>query len=343
MLSGIDLNYIKTVNWYRQGGAGVPFYFIVPFYSGMKLWGKKNLIVHQDGVMHRGYFNSLAELKAGNADIVKQSRDRRYIDSKITTWENCINERNSLVKYIELRDLSKLSLSHLLNLYKKFVNADYQSWVISVHIEAFDPWGDKIINDVINKYNLTIKPDDLVLITTPKEMTLTQQEELGLLNVRMSPVNKRGTLLQFHQQKYFWLQRDWAHATTLKLDYFTKNFEKLLKIHLSEITRKIKKIKLEHSNKNENRRNLLKELRLPKEVDNIFYFFRRMGYWRDERKREAMIGVGYYYLFAQEFARRAGTPYKHVLFAVPEEIFSTRLNFGQSYKKELANRAKKSI
>lgn len=328
MLENIDLEHVKNTKWYRQGGAGVPFYFFVPFTGGWSLWGKaKNVIIQQEGIMHHAYFNRATEWRAAMSDIKKQLRDRMYIDKMIKEWLKRRQKSEALIVKFPV---------------KKFKKLDYRLWRLGVHIESFDPWAEKIIAEAVQKSALSLSTAEIALATAPAAMTLSQQEELDLYNIALAKIGARDKLLIQHQKDFFWIKRDWAHISTLSVAYFKNKVSKLMVKGLTEVKATRNRILSEFEKRQEKRQSIIKKYEKDATLGRIFYFFSRMASWRDERKKAAMVFNGYYYKFAKEFSRRTGLPYVQIVFLTPTEVSESKLQFSAQFKKELAARSRQS-
>ena len=324
MLNNIDLNHIRKTNWYRQGGAGRPGYFYIPFSTAMKVWGRKNTILAQRGCLHHGYFNKDVEYKIAMQYIGRQLKNIKYIDEIIKKWFDCERDLRKFIKSIDFNKLSGLSNSALLKLYKEFTQLDFKTWEISIHIEVFDPWADKIIADFLAKDRLDLNGNKIKVLLSPDKLLFAQQEDDELYRIARLPVGKQEKALIGHQKKYFWLNSDWANVIVLDVNYFRKRMN------------------------NARKQNILQEVvdnqkQLSMSARSLFYFFRQMSYWRDERKRAALINNNYYYAFFQEFARRTGASYEAISFATPAEIITSRLEFTPAFKKHLKARTEKCV
>lgn len=185
----------------------------------------------------------------------------------------------------------------------------------------FDPWADKIVVDLLAKEKLHLGEDEIKALLSPDKFLFVQKEENELHKIASLPAEQREKALVRHQKKYFWLNSDWANVIVLGVDYFRKRLD-------SAREQKIAK-------------RLKYQRRLPKSAQSLFYFFRQMTHWRDERKRAALINNNYYYAFFKEFARRTGVSYNAISFASPAEIIASKLKFTTAFKKHLESRTEK--
>lgn len=323
MLLNIDFDHIHKTNWYRQGGAGRPGYLYIPFSTAMKVWGRKNTILTQRGCLHHGYFNKDAEYRIAMQYVRRQLKSKKYIDGIIKKWFDRERDLNRFIKSINFSNLSGLPNSVLLKLYKKFTQLDFKTWEISIHIEVFDPWADKIADDFLSQHKISLSAEERSVLLSPDKLTFSQEEESELRKISILPANLQEKAIISHQKKYFWMNSDWANVIVLDVDYFRERLKKVYK----------PKDHLETK----------KRPNLPKDAESLFYFFRQMSYWRDKRKKAALISNNYYYAFFQEFARRACVSYDAISFAAPTEIIASKLKFTPVFKKHLEARTKKCV
>lgn len=343
MLENIDLQNIRNIRWYRQGGAGRALYFFVPFQEAMKICGQGNEVLQMIGNMHHNYFNIDRELAACLADIENQKKDKTYIDKMIGEWETFLVQLKKLQNKIDGEDLSGLENRQLVELYSEMIEIEHNLWRIAVHIEMFDPWADKVVNDELRGSGLNINFEDLNFFLSANGLSISQQEELDLFKIILDQSGDRESLLENHQHKYFWITNDWADVIDLDKEYFRGKLGQFMELGREEIEKRVLEMETFAEMKKMEKEKLKNKYNLPENLDNIFYFFSRMTYWRDERKKEVQINNIYYHRFAEEFSRRTGVDFDHISFLMPEEVKETKLNFSAELEKSLKQRAESCI
>ncbi|MFA7653657.1 MAG: PEP-utilizing enzyme [Candidatus Magasanikbacteria bacterium] len=337
MLKNIDLKRIKNTTWYRQGGAGVVFYFYIPFQTAMDIIGAKNIILVQHGPLHHGYFNSALEYKKARAILAKQKIHRGHVDMLIRLWQK--NQRRSLTLTAKLtpKVMRRLSNIELLSYYQQLADFDYQIWSTSINIEFFDPWSGKFIGDALRQHGLSIIKPDLDILLSPVELTIAQEQELNLLR---SIIKGGKENLARYAAKYFWSANDWAQTRVLTAAYFARMAQPWKKRGRSALVGRVRELAGLPLANAKRVRVLENKYHLPLEVKNILYFFRRAAFWRDQRKQVAQMRNHYWFQFLKEFSRRNKIGVMPLCFAKPPEILASGLSFSPAFKSELKRRVK---
>ncbi len=333
------LKKINKTNWYRQGGAVLPYYTSPPlrialdYYDGFNYYKGKN---------NYSYFGKDKERKFCDKIISKQIKDKNYISKNlIQPWFKLKKKQDIFDKKITKKYLERLPDKELIDLHLKFIEIRFKIWSIGVLIESFDPWDITIINEFLSEYGININLKDIALLIGPQKLTFIQKELLERLQIaeKMKKNEKMKKLLSKHTKKYSSFHNSWAEIRNLDENYFIdlikKDAEK--KNILKEIDN-IKKIEADIKRK---RKKILKKYNLPKQIENLFYFFSEMTDWRDERKSQAMKVNMIADLFLHEISRRTGINHKYLCYLDAWEIKS--LKHIKNLKQELIDRTRGSI
>lgn len=218
-----------------------------------------------------------------------------------------------------------------------------EQWSYGVHIENFDSCSDKIIRELLKKNNIQIKNASFIdELTTPDELSYAQIAELELLKICLED-NKEELIAREYQPRYFWLNNDWARTEILDDDHFLIKLNGLLKLDADEIKNRITELE-NYSLVHIKTKKLIREkYNLSKEIENVLFFFNRMTFWRDIRKKAMQIHVHYLNLFASEFGRRLEIPVNNILFAMPQEIIRNKLKIDDDFANELKLRSINSV
>ena len=335
------LKKINNANWYRQGGTILPYITSMPYraafiyYDGFNYFRGKN---------NYGYFDKDKEKKVCDEILKKQLKDRSYIvNEMINPWSKLKKKQNIFIKKITKQYLSKLSEKEFLRVHKEFNLSRLNTWKICVLIEAFDPWGDKIINEYLSKYNIDINPEDLAFLMGPRKLNYLQKEILDRLKItrKLKLKNDIKQDLSNHSKKYYWISNSWFEVKYLDEDYFNKLINKDKKEKNEKISNQIKELE-EYESKQKRKEEILTEKhKFPKEIENLFYFFSNMTDWRDERKAYSMKINYFAYLFLCELSKRTKISIKYLDFLEALEVKS--ISYLKSIKENIKKRQKGSI
>ena len=293
--------------------------------------------------MHHAYFNAKAELAAAREDMKKQKVDKGYIDRMVALWQERESARAEYCCQVPWQSLPNLPTDELLRIYKKFCVFDYSLWELAVHIELFDPCGEQIITDVCREYAVRLPAADQMTLLTPPEPSILQQEEINIVRIALMSDSEQGKALARHQAEYWWLKSDWAEVVALDEAYFQKRLDIVLAEPEALLREQIQKFEMRGSQLLQSQVDIAHKYGLPPALQSVYYWFRRMAYWRDLRKRAAMINNRYYKLLGQECARRAEIDFSHFCFLMPDEVFDSQLTFSAAFRNELQQRSEHSI
>lgn len=317
----MNINSLKEKPWYRQGAATYPWFIFIPYTGHSIVFGSDNSFVYQNGYINYGYFNKDAELKIALSLLKKQKTNKKFLTNLIKKWRKRAEQQLNFMKKTNLNAADHELIKSIKKIYKLMVDA----WVFGILIEAFDPWGDKIISEELERHNIKLTHNELKTFLSSTEYGYAQKEKIDFL----AAVKNRK--LKKHIKRYFWLNNSWEKVRVLDEDYFKNRYIKKIRKEVFGIKRKIKGIKRKKAE-------ICKKKKIPSELRNIFDFFIKLVDWRDERKRYVLMSNHYLYELAKEISRRTGININLLLFAIPSEIKTLRLP--KSYVRELQKRTK---
>src|SRR3989338_8777677 len=132
------LKKIESKNWYKQGGAILPYYtsapykFILQEYDGFDFFKKG---------INNGYFDKDLEKKNCDRIIKQQIKNKDYLfNSMIKPWNELKQQQDRFITKITLEILKKSDEKQLLKFYREFHSLREKLWKIGINIETFDPW-----------------------------------------------------------------------------------------------------------------------------------------------------------------------------------------------------------
>jgi len=327
------LKKIESKNWYKQGGAILPYYtsapykFILQEYDGFDFFKKG---------INNGYFDKDLEKKNCDRIIKQQIKNKDYLfNSMIKPWNELKQQQDRFITKITLEILKKSDEKQLLKFYREFHSLREKLWKIGINIETFDPWGESIIKDFLSKYKLNVSDEDFNTQISPDKINFMQNELLDRLNItkKLQKGKDIEKDVSDHTNKYFWIHNSWAaiHSldTTYFLDEVKKNLSKDVDKEIGEILSYEKRIA-------KNKSDLIKKYKIPVQIINILHFFSSMTDWRDERKAQAMKLNYYADLFLVEISKRTNIPYKYLPYIDASELKS--FNYLKSIKSHIMKR-----
>ncbi len=310
----INFRKIFSRRLYRQGGACIPFFIATPYCGAFTR--TKGGFFYNKGELNYGYFFKDNEKRIASRALARQEKDKNYVKKLFRKWKDVADKQLSFGDKINKLDFAKLSWKELVKLHQKFDNYYFRFWYHAVIIEAYDPWGNELLNEKIQKYYGKALPFEVVkTMTAPSEISYLNQEYLELFNLakiafkNKIDLTKPKEFLNFykklgkHKDKYYWTNNGWVKVYRLNEIYFLKRIKAIIR-NFSQARKKAKKIIFEQKYIKNRKKNYLRKYRFSKELINIFYYFEFLNFWRDFRKTYGCKYHDVLYRFLKEYSRR---------------------------------------
>lgn len=332
---------INNTNWYRQGGAIVPYYPSMAYRALFDNFGGFNF--YQDEINY-GYLDRDKGKIICNKLITRHLKDKNYFQNHlISPWRIRRNKLYQFMNTISVSYLACLSDRELIKLHGKFISLRLYLWRIGALIESFDPWDEEIINEYLKRSKLNLAPKDVALFTGPWYLGFNQHESLERLRLTLAYKEGRNISSRVinHTKKYHWLLNSWAKIVYLHEKYFWEQIKKEAKTKATILRRMLSELEMYQTKIEVKIRQLTKKYRLPGELKNILSFFRQMTDWRDERKEQIHRVNSIADLFLTEFSLRTGIEKQYLLYL--EACETTSIARIKKLKKHLQARKKGSL
>lgn len=336
--------YIKEINkksWYRQGGAISVFYTMAAYWSA--LWHYEGASYYK-GSNNYGYFNREKEKKIAQKILNNQLKDKYYINSLVNCWRKIKKKQDIFSEKIEKIDLGRLPDKKFITLLGKFWQYRKKIWLIGIFIESFDAWGDYLLSLELKKFpTIRFSARELTILTQPEVKSYLAQARQELLALALAIHKDRVAIKKIQQNLHWWrkilnyqkkwhyIHNTWWHVGKLPISIILaeikstwrnivssrREYQELCHPHLISLKKKI-----------------------PRELANVFYFFRVLSAWRNERKAQMQIVNSYAQKFLKELSRRTGLKINTLKYLNPFERIT--LPFSPRFTRELKKRGKTS-
>lgn len=296
-----------SYNWYRQGGAVSLYYGSLPYTHG-KDW---NTVLYYKEGNNYGYFDKDVQRKIAKKDLSNATLDTNWVlREKIEPWRAMKEQSEQLGKTLSLEFLRKCSDDELVAHHKAFDDLWYTTWDPAVVIEPFDPWGDILLSEALEKYGVSFTAEEFGLVTGQQSLHYGQQEHLSLYTIARAYMSDEDVddMLQDHFNAYYWINNTWHDAAHLTVDDFRRRMLAIAELPSEEIDQNIEHITLLPEVLQ--RRIEEVERNIPQELQHILYFFRTLADLRDERKAWVLKSVQILDNFLCEFSNRTGIIYE---------------------------------
>ena len=325
------IDNIKSKNWYRQGGALVPFFLTLPYLCVHKEIGYHNVFIVQKRDWNMGHFNRDVEKEFAEKYLKEYLSNPEFLAKRIKKWSASVKKQQDLLKQIMALSLDENT--KLKNLIQKFSRRTIDTWHITMVIEVFDPWGEYFIKQYASKYNLS--NDEIGVLTSPEKYTYLQEELIDRYKIAKSKDLSR---IEQHYNNYYWYLTSWQHAPSTNLKYF----EKLIKNNvnnLDELEKQVKDIQKHHDSIKKKKKDLIKKHEIDDKTKRFFKFFSELNEWRDIRKREGVAKVNYHlWILLKKISKYNKVSMKKTMHTCINELESFK--YSKEYIKTLDKRSK---
>lgn len=275
------INNIKKSSWYRQGGGINAVFLFGPILAMFHSIGKNNVFLVFKGSWTMDYFEKNEEKIRADKFLKEYIKNPKIIEERKKLWEQYLRKNMRLLQgIINLTDETQLN-----KLLKEHIEMTYKTWMPTMIIEYFDPWGEEYIQKYSSKYKLTA--DDIAALTGPEKYSYLQEEKIDRLNIVESKDMGR---IKDHYERYYWYQGSWQHSPTLSVKYF----EELIKRDMQNpaiLRKEVEDFKKSLLQNKVRRDDIIKRYKIDEETQGVFKFFRELNDWRDIRKKELVCKV----------------------------------------------------
>jgi len=226
-------------------------------------------------------------------------------------------------------NLSSLSDSELLKLERSFWNATADFCVTGLAVEPVYLQGEILLREMLK--DSALPEPKLSLLSSCSRKSFSLREECELLQIAIGE-NLTGENLQdalsnnarlkkklnFHSEKYFWLQNGYLRTKILSPEYFADELAFLLKeknpaTYLNEL-------ELSLQNRQKEKESLMDSLKLNEKQCNFVNLIDYFAWFQDYRKEMILQAVHYADTLLAEFAKRGNYSLEEMKFVLPLEI-----------------------
>lgn len=338
-----QLEILKKVNWYRQGGAVRIFYGAIPYLSGNKLWGWDRCIMHQKGEVNAGFFDRDIQRKCLMEAIEMQKNNRNYIDGLIEEWRETSQKVLDFCALSFNHDIGTWSDEELRVFLSKFQELHLDAWVKSLIIECSDPDGVSILHGIISVTGKSLTSEEFSTILAPFNLTFVQKEFAERIAIAQKKIEGHDISadLAEHAKQYSWYKDNWSYVHELDVTYF----EELTEDDCANIEDRLKELKAARTHFAElqqNREQIIKQKSFSPGELSVFYMFARMTDWRDERKENSVHRPNtYLYQILKHIMKENNLSEDMAGMLRPDEVTGWKL--ADEKRKDLEERARQCV
>lgn len=284
-------------------------------------------------------------LRLGKFIFGKAKKEKGFLKQTKEKWERNKKEFIQTTQKIDKTNLSNLTDRQLKDLYNKFYKSYIFEYAIPALANAVDFYTQK---EIKNKLESIVKDRKksaqyLTIINSPTEASFSNIERNNLLNIvflikrnekllrifrKNNPEDVDLQLKNFpridkaiknHARKYFWLLNNYAQAVILDKLYFIKEIKEIILAGYDPL-KEIKEVELGLKRVKNSKKQLIRKLKLDKDVRLLIELQEASIYWRDERKMYNQVADHYHILFLKEASRRFSLSLNELMYTLPEEF-----------------------
>jgi len=229
--------------------------------------------------------------------VQKELAGKSIVKRWIQIWAKQDRDFRRTAQAIRETKLSALAEPKLMELFRQFCRLYYEVETLPLSNEFLIPYTDKLLKRLVAE-----RPDHagaLSELITPKKKSFIQQEEEELLRIKKLAPSARTAALKAHAAKWYFLHGGYDGPKPQSVAEFK---QKMVKLRLTSFRRKRQK-----------------QIQLDKKTATTLRLTRLVAGWKDDRKKDNLIGSVILDLFAREFSRRYRIPYKLIRYAIPRE------------------------
>lgn len=321
--------------WYHQRFDGAPYFMHLIAEAEIRKEPRKK---GTDNDVHYCFYDFgkadwyilMDEIKRISDIIIKLGKKDPNVSEKfIKSWKKDqeLFYKNCIV--VGKTDLSKLSDRQIISMHDNFIELALNKNSSSSTIDGFALGTDELIaqkikevydkSSIKDKYRYT---ELFSALTAPIHLSFINEAEVSLLKTALAikkDPKKKHELLEKHQQSYFWISNNYVDANILDVKYFEDEIKRLysLKIDLADHLKKINDTpKTSKKRKDE----LMKVLKIDKDLKFLIKVSEDFTYWQDERKRSTFWNAHYLSLILKEVSKRTKIPLDELKYMSPREM-----------------------
>jgi phosphohistidine swiveling domain-containing protein len=312
------------------------YYSIEPAFRPLKdLFGttySESLIVFKDG--RATWMLHLDDLLAESQKFVRTILlEKKNTELYLSIWNERTKTLESVFSELDSKNLTKLSNRDLEKMLRRFNDAYYQWFTITISHELVTSSLEPLVSERLKHYSTQGEETHEIFATlsSPEVLSFYRQEQMDLIRILTLPKKDHAEALVNHQKKYFWIYNSYAKGQVLAVEYFRNELEKVAQTNFRETLKEIEKYVDEIK---ERKQSITSSLNLSTEDRELVRHMTHFAQLLDERKMTNFKADHYIELFVQEFSKRNGLSPDELKMLLPEELAdSLKIDYSEVTKK----------
>ncbi|MFH1308248.1 MAG: PEP-utilizing enzyme [archaeon] len=346
------MNYIKTEKFWTDEAPGLPLTLeigILKMSDTEKYF--KPCLSHSIFYTEKDYMKQILSiqesLESCKAQIKAVKEDPEKIEIFLKEYEEIYEKTEKFLKRLEFIKIDSLSNEALVEEFNKFNKVLGKFWEVGLVVEPYNHYLDDYYMPKITKLIGDEKKakESFATLTLPFELSFVARERRDFLRLILkyfqSP-RQRNLIknlpyadylaelkmnypeifraIQEHQQNYYWVQNSYGQWTILSIIEFTEFIKGALKeFTLTDLKKELNELEDTEAIK-EKRNNIIKQFKIPSEIDQELQHIQNVTWIKDERKKIVLMMLHHMFRFFEEFGKRTGLEPKLTSYAKISEL-----------------------
>ncbi|OGH88451.1 MAG: hypothetical protein A3J93_04275 [Candidatus Magasanikbacteria bacterium RIFOXYC2_FULL_42_28] len=343
----MDLDKIRTTDWYRQETESAPYFIYRPC-CGCLYWfhdQDSNIFWLCRNDLAKAYFSKDLMRQLAEKYLLKEREDFGFIDNLYNDWYQKVRVASEKIfEEINKSGVKKFSDSALLRINHRLASANFFMWNL-FYIDIYDLDAEGLVKKELIEENVVLEDAEIADLMSQEKLISHQRSERDLLKIVEDIKKTPGALNTFlyisspqnlhrlklypeiekaienYQSSYFWIYNSWGHTQVLTAFEIVENIKQILSgprdthKELDMLVNFSKEIK-------DKKTKIFKYYHLSKWGKQMFHFFGVISFWRDERKVQVQRLNHYLELVGTEMARRSNLNWEDIKKCDPLAIKS---------------------
>lgn len=245
-------------------------------------------------------------------------KDKNYLQKHYQDWQESCRRLQEKISFLD-DALAKTDFSKIKNAYKDFVEEYIFEYALAAPIQeacGFQPeqWITPELEGYVKKYSLDYH-ETVALLTSPIVLSFITEEEIDHLQIAIkSKTSNIDRLIKRHQEKYFWVQNNYADIQILGIDFFSEKVSEAAKLPASEIEAKIHELETAPANTQHKKENLFEKHHPSPLLKKYVEVVEKFAEMQDDRKLFVLRANHYHKLFLERVGQEFSQPLDNLWF-----------------------------
>lgn len=245
-------------------------------------------------------------------------KDKNYLQKHYKDWQESCHRLQEKINVLD-EALTKTDFSKIESAYKDFVEEYIFEYALAAPIQeacGFQPeqWITSELEEYVKKYSLDYH-ETVALLTSPIVLSFITEEEIDHLQLAIkSKTSNVDELVKRHQEKYFWVQNNYADIHVIDVDFFREKVSEAAKLSTSEIEAKMHELKTAPAETQRKKEDLFEKHQPSPLLKKYIEIVEKFAEMQDVRKSFVLRANHYHKLFLEKVGQEFSHPLDNLWF-----------------------------